>query len=44
VKLAVLAALVLAPVALAGSAATPGVTAKEVVIGSSGPAGADGGA
>jgi len=42
VKLVVLAALVLAPAALAGAAATPGVTAKEVVIGSSGPAGGDG--
>jgi len=42
VKVAVLAALVLAPAALAGSAATPGVTAKEVVIGSSGPTPGDG--
>jgi branched-chain amino acid transport system substrate-binding protein len=42
VRLVALLALALAPAALAGSTATPGVTAKEVVVGSSGPAGDDG--
>jgi branched-chain amino acid transport system substrate-binding protein len=42
VRLVALLALMLAPAALAGSTATPGVTAKEVVIGSTGPAGRDG--